>query len=216
MIKVKTENELDQIEISDNDSEILVCKQLLNPVNNEFTVFISEHFESRFLKNEIRQTLFRICKKFWDKYEKIPSKDVMFSIFNSEKFSEHKNELKDEYNKICSFKEENYEEKYVKDILIKFIKLRLIYFTMLDQFDDIEKNGEIGDCLGRFEKIVQLDMGDNLGIEYFENLENHCNELISITSRSPFGFRDLDKYTYGGLPTNDACLFIIMAQPRIR
>ena len=99
--------------------------------------------------------------------------------------------------------------------MIKFVKLRLIYFTMLDQFDDIEKNGEVGDCLRRFEKIVQLDMGDDLGIEYFENLENHCNSLLSIESRQPFGFRDLDRYTYGGLPTNhsDTCLFIIMAKP---
>ena len=106
-------------------------------------------------------------------------------------------------------------EMHINDVLIKFTKMRSIYFTILEQFDDIEQRGEIGYCLERFEKIVQIDMSSDLGIEYFSNLNAHCNSLISIESRLPFGFDDLDRYTYGGLPTHDACLFIIMAQPEI-
>ena len=214
MVKIQ-ENENQEIEFSDNESEVLVLKQLVNPINKDFTLFIFENFEPRFFKNENRATIFKICKNYWTHYEKIPTSDTIKSILNNEKFSDKKIDLQKEYDLSYSYNEEGYNENHIKDLLIKFVKLRLIYFTMLDQFDDIEKNGEVGDCLRRFEKIVQLDMGDDLGIEYFENLENHCNSLLSIESRQPFGFRDLDRYTYGGLPTNhsDTCLFIIMAKP---
>ena len=40
--------------------------------------------------------------------------------------------------------------------------------TDIEEVEEIEETGEIGDCLSRFEKIVQLDLSDDLGIEYFE------------------------------------------------
>ena len=155
------------IEVSNEDAEILTCKQMLNPINFEFTNFIFEHFEDKFFKDDLKKELFKIGRIFWNKYEKIPSEVQMNSILNNEKFSDKKSDYLKEYKKIISFKEEDYVDAYVKDILIKFTKMRKIYFTMLEQFEDIEERGDIGDCLSRFEKIVQLDMMGDLGIEYF-------------------------------------------------
>lgn len=201
------------IEVSNEDAEILTCKQMLNPINFEFTNFIFEHFEDKFFKDDLKKELFKIGRIFWNKYEKIPSEVQMNSILNNEKFSDKKSDYLKEYKKIISFKEEDYVDAYVKDILIKFTKMRKIYFTMLEQFEDIEERGDIGDCLSRFEKIVQLDMMGDLGIEYFSNLEKHCNDLLSIEKRQQFGFEELDRTTYGGMPTDDTCLFVVMAQP---
>ena len=212
-IKIK-EDDSKFIEVSTDDAEILTCKQLLNPLNSEFSVFIFENFEKRFFKNENLKTLFEIGYAYWKRYEKCPSETQMESFLKNERYTEKQASLLKDYSSVIKFKEEDFDEKYVHDILIKFTKMRQIYFTMLDQFDDIEQKGEIGDCLARFEKIVQLDMISDLGTEYFSNLENHCNDLISIDAREPFGFRELDKLTYGGLPTkNEACMIVIMAQP---
>ena len=201
------------IEISTNEAEILTCKQMLNPLNSEFSVFIFENFQKRFFKDENLATLFEIGIAYWKRYEKSPTEIQMNSFLKNERYSEKNQELLKSYNDVFNFKEESYDERYVKDILIKFTKMRQIYFTMLDQFDDIEEKGDIGDCLGRFEKIVQLDMMSDLGIEYFSNLENHCNDLISIESKEPFGFNELDRLTYGGIPSKEACMVVIMAQP---
>lgn len=201
------------IEVSNDDAEILTCKQLLKPINFEFTNFIFEHFEEKFFKDDIRKELFKIGKIFWNKYERIPSEAQIISILNNEKFSDKKSDYLKEYNHIVSFKEEEYVDAYVKDILIKFTKMRKIYFTMLEQFEDIEERGDIGDCLSRFEKIVQLDMMGDLGTEYFSNLEKHCNDLLSVEARQAFGFDELDRTTYGGMPASDTCLFVVMAQP---
>lgn len=212
-IKIK-EDDSKFIELSTDDAEILTCKQLLCPLNTEFSVFIFENFEKRFFKSEEIKTLFEIGLAYWKRYEKIPTETQMKAFLNNERYSDKKSSLLKNYNSIINFKEDDYDEKYVHDILIKFTKMRQIYFAMLDQFDDIEQKGDIGDCLARFEKIVQLDMISDLGTEYFSNLENHCNDLIAIDAREAFGFKELDKLTYGGLPTkNEACMVVIMAQP---
>ena len=65
MVKINNvENEMEQIEFSDNESEILVLKQLINPINKDFTLFIFDNFEPRFFKNENRSLIFKICQKF--------------------------------------------------------------------------------------------------------------------------------------------------------
>ena len=212
-IKIK-EDDSKFIELSTDDAEILTCKQLLCPLNTEFSVFIFENFEKRFFKSDNIKTLFEIGLAYWKRYEKIPTETQMKAFLSNERYSDKKSTLLKEYNSIINFKEDDYDEKYVHDILIQFTKMRQIYFAMLDQFDEIEQKGDIGDCLARFEKIVQLDMISDLGTEYFSNLENHCNDLIAIDAREAFGFKELDKLTYGGLPTkNEACMVVIMAQP---
>jgi replicative DNA helicase len=214
MNKLKVyENEEEMLEISFDSAESLVCKQLFKPLNSDFTHFIYENFKDSWFKDEFKRELFKIGSAYYKKYESTPNELTINAIFKNKKYESKSSDLIKAFNKITSFKEEEYEEKHIKDLLIKFVKNRSVYFTILEQIDEIEQTGEIGDCLSRFEKIVQIDLSDDLGIEYFDNLENHCNELISVDDRTPFGYEELDKYTYGGLPSHDACLFIIMAQP---
>jgi predicted ATP-dependent serine protease len=54
---------------------------------------------------------------------------------------------------------------------------------------------------------------ENVGVEYFENLNNHIKDLTSKEVRIPFKWNMWDKCTYGGIPVGEACLFMIMAQP---
>ena len=63
------------------------------------------------------------------------------------------------------------------------------------------------------ENIVKIGINDDLGIEYFENLNNHIKELTNKEERVPFKWTEWDKFTYGGIPRHEGCLFIIMAKP---
>ena len=60
---------------------------------------------------------------------------------------------------------------------------------------------------------MQMGISNDLGVEYFENLNNHITDLTTNEVRIPFKWSDWDKYTYGGIPVNQPCMFIIMAQP---
>lgn len=60
---------------------------------------------------------------------------------------------------------------------------------------------------------MQMGISNDLGVEYFENLNNHITDLTTNEVRIPFKWHDWDKYTYGGIPVNQPCMFIIMAQP---
>ena len=94
-----------------------------------------------------------------------------------------------------------------------FIRNKMVYFAILDNVQNIQSEGTIGDIISKFEKASQIDFSDDLGIEYFENFDNHLKELTRRDDKMPFGFEWLDQATCGGLPLHDTCLFIVMAKP---
>lgn len=72
---------------------------------------------------------------------------------------------------------------------------------------------DVSRIMPQLEDTMKISLGDDIGIEYFENLANHINEMKTKEERIPFLWKTWDMYTYGGIPKDDACLFVIMAQP---
>lgn len=214
MQKIKVyENDNDFIDFPAETAEILLCKQLLNPINFDYIPFIVNNFEPNWLRTEERKDLFKIARKYYEVRETYPSKATMYQIFKNKRYEAKEDKLLREYENIVNFNEAELDDKLVVNTIKAFIKSKSIYFAILDNVESIENTGEIGDLLAKFEKIIQLDLSDDLGIEYFENIDNHIKDLLNKQNKVKFNLTDLDKYTYGGLPSDDTCLFIIMAQP---
>ena len=65
----------------------------------------------------------------------------------------------------------------------------------------------------QLEDTMKITVSDDIGVDYFENINNHIIEMTTREVRTPFNWKTWDMYTYGGIPENDGCLFVIMAQP---
>lgn len=204
------------LELPINFVEKLICKQLLNPVEIENALFVQQYFKANWFKNEHLKLLYLFLINYWKKYGNCPKKEIVYKILENDKFKENKETLLNLTNELYNIEESKYNEDFLQDTIIKFTKARAMYFTILENIDEIEKHGDIRNCLPKFENIVNIGISEDLGIEYFENLDNHIIELQNTENRIPFNYKDWDKYTYGGIPVDDACLFILMAQPRIR
>lgn len=72
---------------------------------------------------------------------------------------------------------------------------------------------DVSRIMPQLEDTMKISISDNIGVEYFENLNNHIVEMTTKEERTPFLWKTWDMYTYGGIPKNDGCLFVIMAQP---
>lgn len=214
MNKIKVSLNEDFVEFSADTAETLLCKQFLNPITTDYTQFIFDNANERWFKNAERMKLFNIAKKYWEKRDSnIPSEKTMKLIFKNDKFINDEDRLIKEYDSIVNFDEGKIDPYLVKEAIKSYVKSKSIYFAIMDNIETLNNEGEVGNLLSKFEKIVQLDLSDDLGIEYFENFDNHCNDLTKKNDKTPFGFKWLDEQTYGGLPSHDTCLFVIMAKP---
>ena len=201
------------LELPEEFVEQLVCKQLLSPENSENTLFIHQNFKSDWFKSQPLKQLYKILYSYYEKNSGLPSDTLLYKIFEHEKFDTDRVKLTKTVQSLLDIDETKYDPKFLQSSMIEFTKGRALYHAILENIEDIEDRGDIKDCLARFEHILQIGQIDDVGIEYFDNLNNHIKDLTSNEERIPFKWTMWDKCTYGGIPVNEACLFIIMAQP---
>ena len=206
-----TTNQL--LELPENFSELYVLKQLIKPDNTDSSFFVFQNFHERWFNSQINQKLFRILKIYWNEYQTYPTKTILDKIITNDKCKDYSVKLSSLITQIYDINESEYNEKYLRDMLVKFTKERALYFTILDNLDLISKHNDISCCMDKFEEIAKYDLNTDLGIEYFTNIDKHIQHLLQPNLKLSTGFKVIDDVTYGGLPTDDTCLFLFMAKP---
>lgn len=164
-------------------------------------------------KNSTIATIYKFLHAYYSKYQQIPKRGDVESVFKNECYASQYANIKPMLDSLYNFKEESYNEKFISDNILKFTKARAIYFAIFDNISEIEEKGEIGGCLAQFEKIVRMELSSDLGTNYFKNIDKHIEKLVETSSKIPIGISEFDRITYGGLPIDDTCLIVIMAQP---
>lgn len=194
--------------------EKIVCKQVLSPDDEKNRLFVQEFFKPRYFKNEYLKDLFDLFTKFYIKFNKVMPKELISKVLQNDTYKEKSTKYKPLIDDIYSIKQQDYSPEFISDILVKHTRECACYYALLDSVEDIENRQDIYNCFKRVEDCtkIMMDTGQ-LGIEYFSNIDNHIKDLLNKEQRIPFKYKLWDYYTYGGIPANDTCLFIIMAQP---
>jgi replicative DNA helicase len=82
----------------------------------------------------------------------------------------------------------------------KFLKERFIYKTILnvaDKFSD--QSFRIEEALVEFEQAYNINLTENLGHWYFDDIDRHIRELVTTYNPIPTGWKFFDDKTEGGL-----------------
>jgi replicative DNA helicase len=201
------------LQLPDDFAEKLILKQLIKPETTDSSYFIFTNFEEEWFKKNENSELFKVLKAYYAKYQSFPSRNIINKIVSSSRYESIKFELDKTINDIYEINEEDYNKTYLQDMIVRFTKERAIYFTVLNNIETIEKHGDLGTCFQKFEEIAKYDLNSDLGIEYFENINKHVDKLAKPDMKLSTGIKGLDKVLYGGLPVDDTCLFLFMAQP---
>ena len=114
--------DIESLELPELLVENLICKQLLNPINVENSLFVQQHFKSQWFKNESLPILFSFLMNYWKKYESAPTKEVVYRVLENDKFKDKKDKLLKAVNSLYDLDETQYPTKFLQDTLIAFTK----------------------------------------------------------------------------------------------
>ena len=85
---------------------------------------------------------------------------------------------------------------------------------LIKEFQNLLKNLSSSDkYVKKYEKEIKNEAELLIKTDYFKKIDKHIEKLQEVNSRIPVGIKEFDRMTYGGLPKDDTCLWIIMAQP---
>ena len=177
--------------------------------SSEYYNVIADNFDRRFYTNNNIVILNKLIIQYVSKYDKRPSVETLGYIID--KISANSKSLDDKALKLTlanAIKLPNTDDTFLKDNILQYIKGKAIYNVIMDELDNIQNEGSVDGCVDRFQEISKISFDDDLGMNYFEDFDAHCEYLMNPGAKLETGFRDLDKAFNGGVPADGRSLIV--------
>jgi hypothetical protein len=184
------------MELTKETIEKLILQRIFK--NLEYRNVVFDSFDERYYENDAIRFIIKNLKAYTEKYNKMPDKNTLSILF--EKYKKHK-ELQKILKESFELKVKN-DEKFIEDNIITFLQNKGMYFTVMDNIDNITKKGDINNVIKNFQEIARIEIIQDLGLDYFNDIEKHIEEICNPESLIPTMFTELDKSLNGGILKN--------------
>ena len=207
--------------------EKLLLKRALADKNWLNTV--ANIYDARWFKTPQMDILVNLAIKFYRKYDKAPSVQLMQML--AQKYAENH---RDEGFSLKNANELIYEamsmnpgipEEVIDMNLKEFVRKNALTTSLMDNIDllsmadserDSEKYQKIVDkCLANFDRVQRITFSDNdMGLDYFseKGMNDHWEFLRNPDAKIATGWASVDNYTNGGFLKDGRMLALFMAQ----
>jgi len=197
-------------------TDSFIEKVILNKVftDKKYTLFFDKFFDKRWFEDDRISGIVNLIISYNRKYTNVPTLNIINELIKkycektSKDISEHSEVLLE-----CLNIKIEHDDTCIRNNIEFFIKNKGVYYTILDGIEDLEKTKDVSKCIEKFEKINNISFDDDLGFDYFNELDAHIDFLINPDSKLPMGIKWLDEVTHGGLLKEGKCLAVFMAQP---
>jgi replicative DNA helicase len=160
-----------------------------------------------FFQNKDIQTVFRVVSNFYKKNGTTPSATEVKAYLSKE-------EERKAFKRLCqSFT--TLDSKYNKDELLanteQFFRERAVFQaiqTTLKDYSNEDKDTTTTETLDLFTKACNISLVDDLGRDYFNDIDTHIDDLETIHQHISTGYPWLDKMLAGGLLTDGRALYV--------
>ena len=200
---------IEQFEL-DNFEPILIKGIVSDPsVLSNLTTFLSEP-KSLFKDNDF-VLLASFYKFFFDKREKLPSKDEL-NLFISK--PERLEACKRAFSKINYIDFDSLDKDLFYKSAERFIKERGIWNTMISVASQMEKGLVTpSDILAQFEKICTISLDNEKGLDLYEDIDQVIKSLKEDKKTISTGYKSIDDNIDGGFYADGRALYMFMAPP---
>jgi len=174
-------------------------------MDHDYLETVLEYVKPSFFKDQKLRRLFDILKKFYLENDAAPNLTELKAHLISE---EDKQAFKET---VLSF--QSIDKKYNKEVLIKNTERFLKEKTVIDTVQKTSLDVQSGDIdstkiLDNFEKACSISLIDNIGFDYLESADEHCEDLQKVFSVVSTGWKWLDNKIGGGFMADGRALYV--------
>lgn len=180
--------------------------------NRDYLASIIDQTEPEYFNDKHVKSVFGVVRDFFNKRNEVPS------------LTEVKTYLSDDESK-KAFKQvverfKGLNKKYNKDELYEnteqFLKERAVYTTMLAVADQCaNSNVDTGEIYEKFNKACSVSLSIDRGHDYFEDIDAHIDDLLTIDSTVSTGWPWLDEKIGGGYMENGRAIYIFAGETNV-
>ena len=199
--------------MSQLDSEFYETVIAYNMLTDEsYLSSIVDHLDVKYFDNKNISKVVSIITEFYNNRSAAPTPTEIKGYLTTD-------ELKTAFkNTVALF--DRFDNKFNKDELYenteKFLKEKAVYNTLLEVADQAGKDDvDTSEILSKFEKSCNITLATDLGLDYFNDIEVHIQDLKTKDATIPSSWEWLDKKLDGGFLENGRALYVFAGETNI-
>lgn len=166
---------------------------------------ILDHVNPIYFKDKNIKDIFSLLKNFYLEHKTVPNHTELKAHLISQ---EQKNSFKE---LVLSFS--SIDKKYNKELLLKnterFLKEKAVLHTVQETSIDASSGTiDSGKILKKFETACGISLTTNIGFDYLEEIDKHCNDLTQVFNTISSGWKWLDRHIGGGFMSEGRALYV--------
>jgi KaiC/GvpD/RAD55 family RecA-like ATPase len=175
----------------------------------EFYNVIANNYKKEYFENKNVSVLLGVLINFYKKYNNMPTPDILQNII-THIATEHNtfNETEISLTLKNSLKLDVGNDEFIKDQILRYLKSRAIYTVIMSELEYIEETRSVDNCIERFSEITKIGFDDDIGMDYFEDINKHLDYLKNPEAKIKLGYKELDRAFNGGIPAEGRALIV--------
>lgn len=165
-------------------------------LSQEYLASIVEHVDISYFNDKNIKVVFKNIISFFNERGTVPSLTEIKSRLTIEEEKKSFNEVAAKFKQIDS----NFNKDELLSNTERFLKERCLYNTIVKTAEKFS-NGKVdpAETLQDFEKAYAINLREDLGHWYFDEVDEHIKELTATYKAIPTGWRLIDDKCEGGL-----------------
>jgi replicative DNA helicase len=183
-------------------------------IDDIYIAAVIDSLKLEFITNKHVRDYITIIFDFYEKHQTLPSATEIKTYLSD-------SELKESYkNVVLKFK--TLDSEYNHDELIsnteQFIQERAVYEavkTTVNKFTNNDETKDTNEIFNLFNDACNISLIDNLGFDYFNQIDDHIRDLQVADKFIPTGYNWLDKKLGGGWLVGGRALYMFMGATNV-
>lgn len=186
--------------------EYVICKKSM--FDAEYLSSIVDHYNPLYFDNEDVRCVLSIIVDFFGKHNKIPNITEIKLLLIDDTQKEHIKNVLNIFKTIDDAKDFNDDE--LIENTEQFLRERAVYMALLRTTENLS-NANIIDTsaiLETFNQACTISLVDDIGFDYFERIDDHCNDLNKPNNVIPIMWNYIDERIGGGVQAEGKALYV--------
>lgn len=178
---------------------------LLNALKNqEYLSSIVEFLKPEFFNDNDIKVVFNSISDFFRERGATPTHTEIKARLTTES---EKTSFNNTVQKLKQL-DKNYDKTELLSNTERFLKERCLQKAIIDTAEKFSKGGiDVSEVLQEFEKANAITLTESMGHWYFEDIETHIKDLVTVYNPIPLGWKFIDERLEGGLyPKTLTCI----------
>lgn len=195
------------------DDQLFEHVVIYNCMTDErYLASVMDHLKPALIKDTHIKLTYELIRDFYLEHTKLPTSTEVKIRCDSD-------EIKKAVRTVLTYLK-SIDKTYVKEELYKnteqFIKERSVYNTLMEVIDQGSTGGlEPSELLSKFESACSINLNVDVGIDYFNDIDRHVDDMLREEKYLKSGWDWVDKKLNGGFLENGRALYVFAGETNV-